>query len=89
MHIYKEIITIIGLFVFFLKMVQFRPLFRPFLSAITIITILFEKSVDGLLGIRTRGPQDGRSRRNHGAIAATHLFVFLQEVKYELDIVVF
>ena len=26
------------------------------------------------------GPQDGRRRRNHGAMAATHTFQFLQQI---------
>ena len=42
-----------------------RPLFvyfRSFLVTISIIQI--EKSIDGVLG-----PQDGRCRRNHGAMA--------------------
>ena len=57
----------------FLKnMGQSRPLFvyfRYFLDTISIIQI--EKSIDGVLGIRTREPKDGRRRRNHGAMAAT------------------
>ena len=49
---------------------QSRPLFvyfRYFLDTISIIQI--EKSIDGVLG--NPGPQDGRRRRNHGAMAAT------------------
>ena len=57
---------------FFLKnMGQSRPLFvyfRYFLDTISIIQI--EKSIDGVLGIRTQEPQDGRRRWNHGAMAA-------------------
>ena len=44
---------------FLLKMGQSRPFFvyfRPFLITMSIIQI--EKSVDGVLGIRTRWPQD-------------------------------
>ena len=53
-----------------------RPLFvyfRYFLDTISIIQI--EKSVDGVLGIRTRGLQDGRRTQNH-AMAATHNKMF-------------
>ena len=58
---------------FLLKMGQSRPLFvyfRYFLDTISIIQI--EKSIDGVLG--NPGPQDGRRRRNHGAMAATTYF---------------
>ena len=50
---------------------QFRPLFvyfRSFLFTISIIQI--EKSVYGVLGIRTQAT-GGRRRQNHGAMAAT------------------
>ena len=43
--------------------------FCYFLDTISIIQI--EKSVDDVLGIHTQGPQDGRRRRNHGAMMAT------------------
>ena len=59
---------------FFKKMGQSRPLFvyfRCFLDTISIIQI--EKSVDRVLGIRTRG-RSGRHRQNHGAMAATQMF---------------
>ena len=49
----------------------FRPLivyFRYFLDTILIIQI--EKSIDGVLS--NPGPQDGRRRRNNGAIADTN-----------------
>ena len=51
----------------FLKMGRFRPLFyfRPFLIT---ISIQIEKSVDGVLGIRTRG------RRMVGADETTELW---------------
>ena len=54
---------------------QSRPLFvyfRYFLNTISLIQI--EKSVDGVLGIRTQGPQDGRHRQNHRAMVATLLY---------------
>ena len=56
---------------YFLKMDQSRPLFvyfRPFLITISIIQI--EKSIDGVLEIRTRGCKICRHRQNHGAMAA-------------------
>ena len=62
---------------------QSRPLFvyfRYFLDTISII----EKSVDGVLGIRTRGPQDGRRRRNHGAMAATYLDKLINTLFHKL-----
>ena len=43
-----------------------RPLFVYFRSFLVTISIQIEKSIDGVLG-----PQDGRRRRNHGAMAAT------------------
>ena len=55
---------------YFFKMDQSWPLFvyfGYFLDTISIIQI--EKSIDGVLG--NPGPQDGRRRRNHGAMAAT------------------
>ena len=63
---------------FFKKMGQSRPLFvyfRYFLTTISIMQI--EKGIDGVLGIRTWGPQDGRRRRNHGAMAATKECILL------------
>ena len=42
------------LFSFFLKMGQSRPLFVYFCSFLITISIQIEKSVDGVLGIRTR-----------------------------------
>ena len=48
-----------------------HPLFfRPFLISISITQI--EMSIDGLLGIWTRGPLDGEHRRYHGAMAAAN-----------------
>ena len=38
--------------------------------------MFFLKKPDGVLGIRTRGPQNGRRRRNHGSMAATKLKYF-------------
>ena len=40
---------------FFLKMGQYRPLFVYFRSFLSIISIQIEKSIDDVLGIRTRG----------------------------------
>ena len=40
---------------FFKKMVQSRPLFVYFRSFLVTISIQIEKSIDGVLGIRTRG----------------------------------
>ena len=51
---------------------QSRPLFVYFRSFLITISIQIEKSIDCVLGIRTRWPQDGRHRWNHGAMAATH-----------------
>ena len=41
--------------VFFIKMGQSRPLFVYFRSFLITISIQFEKSIDGMLGIRTQG----------------------------------
>ena len=41
-----------------------------FCSFLVTISIQIEKRVDGVLGIQTRGPQDGRGRRNQGVMAA-------------------
>ena len=51
----------------FLKMGQSRPLFVYFHSFLVTISIQIEKSVDGVLGIRTRG------RRLVGADVLPHL----------------
>ena len=40
---------------YFFKMCQYRPLFVYFHSFLVTISIQIEKSIDGVLGIRTRG----------------------------------
>ena len=52
----------------FLKMGQSRPLFIYFRSFLVTISIQIEKSVNGVLGIRTRG------RRMVGADETTELW---------------
>ena len=54
----------------FLKNGPILPLFVYFRSFLVTISIQIEKSIDGVLGIQP-GPQDGRCRQNHGAMAAT------------------
>jgi len=54
--------------VFFKKMGQSRSLFVDFCSFLITISIQFEKSIDGVLGIRTRG------RRMVGADETTELW---------------
>ena len=49
---------------------QSRPLFVYLCPFLITISIQIEKSVDGVLGIRTRGLRICRWRRNHGAMAA-------------------
>ena len=41
-----------------------------------------EKSIDGVLGIQNPGPQEGRRRQNHGAMAATQILILLPYSKY-------
>ena len=56
---------------------SFFVYFCSFLVTISIIQI--ERSIDGVLRIRTRGPLDGGRRWNRGAMAATcwtHQFSF-------------
>ena len=48
---------------------SFSFYFRSFLILISISTIQIEKSMEGVLGIRTRRGGDGRHSRNHGAMA--------------------
>ena len=55
----------------FLKMGQSRPLFVYFRSFLLTISIQIEKSIDGVLGIQTRGHRMVGADTNPGAMAAT------------------
>ena len=50
---------------------QSRPLFVYFSSILVTISISIEKSMDGVPWDSNPGPQAGRLRQNHGAMAAT------------------
>ena len=63
---------------------QSRPLFLYFRSFLVTISMQIEKSVDCVLGIQTWGPQDGRRRRNHGAMAATSQMIYVTNVNMSL-----
>ena len=54
--------------------------FVYFHSFLVTISIQIEKSLDGVLGIRTRG-----RRRNHGAMAATHIEFAPEILHYQAE----
>ena len=55
------------------KVGQSRPLFVNFSSFLVTISIQIEKKHRWCAWDSNPGPQDGRRRRNHGAMVATHL----------------
>ena len=54
---------------------QSLPLFAYFRSFLVTISIQMEKKSRWCAWDLNPGPQDGRHRRNHGAMAATQLIV--------------
>ena len=56
---------------------QSRPIFVYFRSFLIIISTQIEKSIDGELGIRTRGRRMVGAGQKHGAMAATLNFTLL------------
>ena len=53
---------------------QFRPLFVYFRSFLVTISIQIEKKHRWYAWDSNLGPQDGRRRQYHGAMAATHTY---------------